>query len=146
MEKQEKQRQQRAPSRDWTKEPFRSQLKEALNDHFGNITRAAKALRVTRDNLTKIIREDPELTALKEQAYEGIYSKAVDALAKRVEEGNMSAIALVMRVSPWAKRRGWGDHMQINGGDSNKDLAAQAKEIFGLANQKAAEEEESVEA
>ena len=140
-----KPRQPRAPSRDWTKEPYRSQLKEALKDHFGNITQASKALRATRDNISKIIRDDPELTAWKEQCYEGIYSKAVDALAKRVEEGNMSAIALVMRVSPWAKRRGWGDHMQISGGDSNKDLATQARDIFGLQNQKEALEEETKE-
>ena len=124
----------RAPSRDWTKEPYRSQIKAALEDHFGNIVQTAKALRCNRDNLTRLIREDPELSAAREKAQEGIYCKAVDALAKRVEEGNVSAIALVLRVSPWARRRGWGDHLKVSGEGNTADLATQAREIFGLSN------------
>lgn len=138
-----KPRQPRATTRDWAKQPYRQQLLEAIADHYGNILQVSKALRCNRDTLTKMIRDDPELSAAKEKAYEGIYNKAVDALAKRVEEGNMSAIALVMRVSPWAKKRGWGDHMQLSGDTGNKDLANQAREIFGLQNQKEALEEES---
>ena len=123
----------RSAPRNWDEEPYRSQLIEALRSHYGNIKAMSKDLHCDKDLMRKRVENDPELRKVRDQAYAGIYNKAVDALAKRVEEGNMSAIALVMRISPWARKQGWGDHIKVSGDGDNRDLAAQAREIFGLA-------------
>lgn len=119
-------------NRDWTRDPWKSQLIRALEEHEGNVKATAKSLHIERGRLGEMVHASPELQAAQERGWARIYHSAVSKLQEAVADGDIKALNLFFRTSPYAKRRGWGDHMQIGGDPDGKNLAETAKEVFGL--------------
>jgi hypothetical protein len=78
----------------------------------------------------KMVRDTEENTAVLSD--NNVVTNQIYRLQEAVEAGDIKALNLFFRTSPYAKRRGWGDHMQIGGDPDGKNLAETAREVFGL--------------
>lgn len=73
------------------------QIANAIEKKAGNITEAAKALRVTRQALHKRIKDDEDLQELVTQQREALVDIAESALLKQIKRGNTAAIIFALK-------------------------------------------------
>lgn len=102
------------------------QITHALRQKAGNITEAAKALKVTRQALHKRIGEDEALQAVVVDAREAMVDVAESEALKQIKRGNTAMIIFTLKTL--GKNRGYVERQEITGADGN---ALEVKVIEG---------------
>lgn len=87
------------------------QIAHALQQKAGNITDAAKALKVTRQALHKRIREDEVLQAVVTDARETLVDIAESQALKQIKRGNTAMIIFTLKTL--GKDRGYVERQEI---------------------------------
>lgn len=83
------------------------QIEEALLKHHGNISAAARALKVERSGLSHRITRHKRLTEAKETARETMVDMAESALWQLVRDKNLTAAIFALKCQ--GRDRGWID-------------------------------------
>jgi hypothetical protein len=78
-------------------EPTPEQLIKALNNHRGNVTVTARALKCDRAAVVKMIETNPELKDIILRARESIIDEAEKSLIKNIQDGNVTSIIFVLK-------------------------------------------------
>lgn len=87
------------------------QIAHALERKAGNITEAAKALKVTRQALHKRIGEDESLRQVLVNARETLVDVAESHLLKQIKRGNTAAIIFTLKTQ--GKERGYVEQNNV---------------------------------
>lgn len=109
------------------------QIANALEKKAGNVTEAAKALKVTRQGLHKRIAADEELQELVVHLRESLLDVAESQLLKQVKKGNIAAIIFTLKTQ--GKSRGYVERQEITGANGGAivftadDAATAQKEL-----------------
>jgi hypothetical protein len=93
----------------------KEQIANALERKAGNVTEAAKALKVTRQALHLHIKDDEDLQTIVTQARESLVDIAESSLLKQIKEGNTAAIIFTLKTQ--GKARGYVERQEISGPD-----------------------------
>jgi GTP cyclohydrolase II len=106
------------------------QIAHALERKAGNITDAARSLKVTRHALYKRIHSDETLQQVLVDAREALVDVAESQLLKQIKVGNTAAIIFTLKTQ--GKSRGYVERTEITGADGGAirftaDDAAKAK-------------------
>lgn len=91
------------------------QLAEAIEKSGGNVTKAARALGITRWALQKRIGKNKELQQLVIDARETMVDLAEGQLKSQVRQGNITAIIFTLKTL--GKERGYVERSEITGKD-----------------------------
>lgn len=92
-------------------------IANALKKKNGNLSQAAKALKISRSTIYRRVEADPQLQEVLEDAREELIDIAEDQLHKQVKQGNVTAIIWTLKAAPAAKKRGWGERQEVTGAD-----------------------------
>lgn len=93
----------------------KEQIADALEKKAGNVTQAAKALKVTRQALHWHIKDDEELQAIVIDARESLVDMAESEARKQIMEGNTAIIIFTLKTL--GKARGYVERQEISGPD-----------------------------
>ena len=93
--------------------PANSNLLPLIEKYQGNLSAVARAFNIPRSTVAKWVTEDTELQTAVSDARERRVDDAEDALARIVQEGNPTGIAITLNNMPEAKARGWGNRVDI---------------------------------
>lgn len=96
------------------------QIALALERKMGNITEAAKALKVSRQALYKRIDGNEMLAAVLKEGRETIVDIAESALVRQIKVGNITAIIFTLKTQ--GKDRGYVERTEITGADGESLL------------------------
>lgn len=87
-------------------------IADALQKKMGNVTEAAKALKVARQTLHRRIGEDEALQAVLVDARETLVDIAESALVKQIKQGNTAAIIFTLKTQ--GKGRGYVERNEVD--------------------------------
>ena len=87
----------------------------ALLKHYGNLSSAAKALKVARGTLYQFISRNPQLEDVRKLAKESLLDTAEDRLAGHIKGGDIRAITFYLKTQ--GKDRGYTERQEITGKD-----------------------------
>jgi len=88
-----------------------ARLEDALRRSMGNMTRAAKRLKVHRSSVQEHVHRCPALRAVIAEAEETFKDTAVDSLYQQVKKGNIAAIIWTLKTK--GKDRGYVEEKQL---------------------------------
>lgn len=91
------------------------QITNALEKKAGNITEAAKALKITRQSLHRRISEDETLKQVVIDAREALVDLAESESRKQIKEGNTAIIIFTLKTL--GKSRGYVERQEVTGAD-----------------------------
>lgn len=87
------------------------QIALALEKKMGNITDAARALKITRQGLHKRIASSEALQAVVAEARETLVDIAESHLLKQIKKGNITAIIFTLKTQ--GKERGYVERQEV---------------------------------
>lgn len=90
-------------------------LEELLLEHRGNMAKVAEALGITRQAVSKRVRNNRRLSTVRDDAHESRIDQVEDALFKNAIEGNVAAQIFIMKTQ--AKGRGYVERQEVTGAD-----------------------------
>lgn len=95
--------------------PSTPKIEAALRRVLGNISEAAKILRVPRTSLTRWVASDPELTAVRDECREVLVDKAETALLAILEDPKhpKHATMVIYVLRSQGRARGWGQKVEV---------------------------------
>lgn len=88
---------------------------EALRAHCGIVTRAARALGVSREWLSRKVNSDPALDAIRHEAARFAFDVSVDGALKLMESGDKDATMQVLRLTGWRYGFKHGTGVEVSG-------------------------------
>ena len=91
------------------------QIANALTKKMGNVTEAAKALKVTRQALHYRISNDESLQAVLVEAREALLDITESAALKQIKQGNTAMIIFTLKTL--GKGRGYVERQELTGKD-----------------------------
>lgn len=94
------------------------QIAHAIEKKAGNVSDAARALKVTRRALYKRIDDSEELQQVLKDARETLVDVAESQLLKQIKRGNTAAIIFTLKTQ--GKERGYVERTEITGKDGEE--------------------------
>ena len=98
-----------------TKKHLKKELIEALSNSLGNVTVACQLVKIHRSTFYEWLKNDPEFKKEVEAIEEEALDFVEDALKKRIQQGDTTAIIFYLKCK--GKKRGWYDkdiNTQVN--------------------------------
>ena len=88
-----------------------------IEEHKGNVSRIGRSIKRHRHTIQARIDESKQAQAALTDARETRVDAVEDAIFDMALGGNITAAIFVLKASPEAKRRGWGDRTELTGKD-----------------------------
>lgn len=90
---------------------------EALRAHCGIVVRAARALGVSREWLSRKVNSDPALDAIRHEASRYAFDVSMHGALELVEDGDKDATLQVLRLTGWRYGFKHGTSQEVSGPD-----------------------------
>ena len=115
-------------------ESRKKKLLKAAQETFGSNRAIAKAIGVCDQTILNWRKKYPEIDKAIIDAQDSFYEVAVDILHTKMLDGDNKMISLFMKCSPAAKRKGWGEKIDMNStvDMSDSEKSDYAKNLLGL--------------
>ena len=90
-------------------------LEKAIAEHRGNITRVARAVKLSRQGVYKRIEASPVLQAAMKEAGETLIDLVEAGLYELALAGDRTSLIAILNNHPVSKQRGWGQRSELTG-------------------------------
>lgn len=115
-------------------ESRKKKLLKAAQETYGSVIAIAQTIGVNKQTIYNWRKKYPEIDKIIVDAQDSFYEVAVDVLHAKMLDGDDKMISLFMKCSPAAKRKGWGEKIDMNStvDMSDSEKSDYAKNLLGL--------------